>query len=126
MKGEKVKNIFFWIVTALLSFELVYGALWDFNVLNKGYVYEMLKHLGYPLYIAVILGVAKLAATVVILLPGFPLEKEWAYTGVVILFTGAFASHQFSGDSMAQSGFALGFAVIGLLSWILRPEGRRL
>jgi uncharacterized membrane protein YphA (DoxX/SURF4 family) len=126
MKGEKLKKIFFWVTTALLCFELLYGVLWDFNVLNKGYVYEMLKHLGYPMYIAIILGVAKLVACLVILLPGFPLQKEWAYTGVVILFVGAFASHQFSGDSLGQSGFALGFAVISLLSWILRPANRKL
>jgi uncharacterized membrane protein YphA (DoxX/SURF4 family) len=126
MKNQKLKTVFFWIFTALLSFELVYGALWDFNVLNKGYVYDILRHLGYPLYLAVILGVMKLVAAVVILLPGFPLQKEWTYTGVVILFAGAFASHQFAGDSIGKSGFALGFAIIGILSWILRPAGRRL
>lgn len=126
MNWKKIKIIFFWIVTGLLCFELVYGALWDFNILNKGYVYDILQHLGYPLYLAIILGVAKLVAAIVILLPGFPLQKEWTYTGVVILFAGGFASHEFAGDSIGQSGFALAFAVLGILSWVLRPESRQL
>lgn len=126
MKNQKLKMVLYWIFTGLLSFELVYGALWDFNILNKGYVYDILQHLGYPLYLAIILGVAKLVAAVVILLPRFPLQKEWTYTGVIILFTGAFASHEFAGDSIGQSGFALAFAIIGILSWALRPESKRL
>ena len=126
MKNQKVKNVLYWIFTGLLTFELVYGALWDFNILNKGYVYDILRHLNYPLYLATILGIAKLMATVVILLPGFRLQKEWTYSGVVILFIGAFVSHEFVGDSIGKSGFALGFAIIAILSWMLRPEDRRL
>jgi DoxX-like family len=126
MKNQKVKTVFYWIFTTLLSFELVYGALWDFNILNKGYVFDTLKHLGYPQYIAGILGVAKLLALVIIITPKFPLQKEWAYAGVLILFIGAVASHIFSGDTVAQYGFAMGFAVITLLSYLLRPQNRKL
>jgi uncharacterized membrane protein YphA (DoxX/SURF4 family) len=100
--------------------------LWDFNILNKGYVYDTLKHLGYPLYLAGILGIAKLIAVVIIIIPRFLLPKEWGYAGVVILFAGAVASHIFSGDTASQYGFALGFAVITILSYLLRPQGRRL
>ncbi len=123
---NKMKIISYWIVTSLLCFELIYGASWDFNLVNKGYVFDILKHLGYPEYLAVILGISKLLATIVIILPGLTLIKEWAYTGVVILFIGAFLSHQFVGDSLNQSVWSLMFGVFGILSWILRPSNRKL
>ena len=126
MKNQKVKTVFYWIFTSLLSFELIYGALWDFNILNKGYIYDTLKHLGYPLYLAIILAVAKIIAFVIIIAPKFVLPKEWAYAGVVILFVGAVCSHISSGDTVAQYGFPMGFAVITILSYLLRPQGRRL
>ena len=86
----------------------------------------MLKHLGYPLYLASILGVAKLIAAVIIIIPNFGLMKEWAYTGVLVLFVGAVLSHILSGDTVAQYGFAMAFTVISILSYVLRPENRRL
>ncbi len=119
---SKARIIGYWAVTALIAFELVYGALWDFNVLNQGYVYTVLKHLGYPLYLAGILGACKLAAVAVILTPGLPLLKEWAYAGVVILFAGAFVSHVAVGDAAGQYIWSLLFAVLALSSWRLRLQ----
>ncbi len=117
---SKARTIGYWAVTAVVAFELVYGALWDFNVLNRGYVYTVLRHLGYPLYLAGILGVCKLAAAAVIVTPGLPRLKEWAYAGVVILFAGAFVSHLSVGDGPGQSVWSLLFAGLTLLSWRLR------
>jgi hypothetical protein len=116
----KARIIGYWAVTALVAFELVYGALWDFNVLNRGYVYTVLRHLGYPLYLAGILGACKLAAAAVIVTPGLPRLKEWAYAGVVILFAGAFVSHLSVGDAPGQSIWSLLFAVLTLASWRLQ------
>lgn len=125
-RQSKARIIGYWVVTAFITFELVYGAAWDFNLLNQGYVYNILKHLGYPIYLGAILGVCKLAAAVVILLPGFLLLKEWTYAGVVILFTGAFVSHVVVGDSPAQSIWSFLFGVLAIGSWALRPANRRL
>ncbi len=119
---SKARIIGYWAVTGLIAFELVYGALWDFNVLNQGYVYTVLKHLGYPLYLAGVLGACKLAAAAVILLPGLPLLKEWAYAGIVILFAGAFVSHLAVGDAPGQYIWSLLFAVLALSSWRLRLQ----
>ena len=124
--AQRAKRVAFWIVTALISFELVYGALWDFNLLNKGYIYGILEHLGYPLYLGAMLGVCKLAAVVVILLPGFLMLKEWAYAGLTILFTGAFVSHVVVGDNLGQSVWSLMFGILVVGSWALRPANRRI
>ena len=123
---SRARLIGYWIITALITFELVYGAGWDFNLLNQGYVYGILRHLGYPLYLGAILGTCKLVAAVVMLLPGFLLLKEWAYAGIIILFTGAFVSHVVVGDGPGQSIWSLLFGVLAIGSWALRPANRRI
>lgn len=117
---SRVRQISFWAVTALLTFELVHGALWDINWLNKGYVYGILKHLGYPAYLATMLGIAKIAAAAVILSPGLQRLKEWAYAGVTILFLGGFVSHLIVGDGVGQFIWSLLFGLLSLLSWWLQ------
>jgi DoxX-like family len=123
---SKARVVSYWLVTAVLTVELVHGALWDFNLLNKGYVHNILSHLGYPLYLGTMLGVCKLAATIVILLPGFLLPKEWAYTGIGILFTGGFVSHLLVGDGPVQFIWSFLFGVLAIISWALRPANRRI
>ena len=124
--ASRAKRIAYWVITALIGFELIYGALWDFNVLNKGYIYGILDHLGYPLYLGAMLGVCKLLAVVVILLPGLLLLKEWAYAGLTILFAGAFVSHVIVGDNLGQSIWSLLFGILVIGSWALRPANRRI
>jgi hypothetical protein len=87
--------------------------------------YPMMIDLGYPSYLATILGTAKLAAAVVLLAPRLPRLKEWAYAGVLINMIGAAASnaaaHQFGGMIAPTA-----FAVLALTSWAVRPRTRRL
>ena len=45
--------------------------------------------LGFPVYFAVLLGVWKILGAIAILLPRFPLLKEWAYAGIFFDLTGA-------------------------------------
>ena len=40
-----------------------------------------ITHLGYPIYLLTILGVWKILGVVAVLIPKFPLLKEWAYAG---------------------------------------------
>jgi len=60
---------------------------------------EVMRHLGYPIYIMVITGVFKLFGAVAILQNKFKTIKEWAFAGFAINFIGAFASRAFVGDS---------------------------
>jgi hypothetical protein len=119
---SKARVIGYWAVTGFIGFELVYGALWDFNVLNQEYVYTVLRHLGYPLYLSGVLGACKLVGAAVIVTPGLGLLKEWAYAGVVILFAGAFVSHLAVGDGPGQFIWSLLFAGLTLLSRRLRLQ----
>jgi hypothetical protein len=47
---------------------------------------------GYPQHLRIVLGIVKPAAAIVLLLPGLPLVKEWAYVGVTIAWVMAFIS----------------------------------
>lgn len=125
-KYSKAKKVAYWIITGLLCFELVNGAMWDFNVLNKGYVYQVLTHLQYPVYLSTILAVSKVIAFAIIIPNGLKLLKKWAYAGTFILFAGAFTSHMSAGDSFAQAGFSLAFAMLTIASYLLRPDNRKL
>jgi hypothetical protein len=124
-KPSKTKSIVFWIITALLAFELIDGALWDFNILNKGVIQHVLSRLGYPEYLAFILGSAKILGAAAILLPRLKLLKEWAYAGAFFLFTGATVSHIAVKDYSSVI-FPLIFVLFTLLSWWLRPAQRKI
>jgi hypothetical protein len=114
----------YWVFTVLLVFELVAGSVW--NLLQIEWVHIQLNHLGYPLYFAVILGVWQIAGAAVIIAPGFPRIKEWAYAGSFFEFSGAVASHLLAGDGAAVWRVPLVYASIVLMSWALRPADRRL
>ena len=62
---------------------------------------EVLKHLGYPMYLLIIVGIAKLLGAASILQNKFKTIKEWAYAGFAINFIGAFASRAFVGDGIS-------------------------
>ncbi|MBD1385230.1 DoxX family protein [Mucilaginibacter rigui] len=60
---------------------------------------EVMRHLGYPIYIMVITGIFKLLGAIAILQNKFTTIKEWAFAGFAINFIGAFASRAAIGDS---------------------------
>src|SRR4051794_38289006 len=87
---------------------------------------EGMHHLGYPDYVVRLLGVWKLAGVAVLLAPGLPRLKEWAYAGFMFDLTGAAVSHTASGAGFGRIVLPLVFLGLGLASWALRPAGRRL
>jgi hypothetical protein len=86
----------------------------------------VIDRLGYPAYFLVILGVWKLLGAVALIVPRFPLLKEWAYAGVVFNLTGALASNLVSGvtDTGTLVYLVLMMGVTAA-SWALRPASRR-
>jgi hypothetical protein len=86
----------------------------------------VIDRLGYPAYFLVILGIWKLLGAVAVIVPRFPLLKEWAYAGVVFNLTGALASNVASGitDTGTLAYLVLMMGVTAV-SWALRPASRR-
>ena len=114
----------YWVATVIIAWEMTAGSLWD--LLQVEYVRVVFAHLNYPLYLLTIIGVWKFPCAVVLLIPRVPWLKEWAYAGAFFNYSGASASHLLAGDAATWWGATLGFAVITLVSWVLRPPHRRI
>jgi uncharacterized membrane protein YphA (DoxX/SURF4 family) len=114
----------YWAVTAVVVGECAIGGTMD--LFRMAPFYPMMIDLGYPPYLATIMGTAKILAAVVLLAPGLPRLKEWAYAGVVINMVGAAASHVSVHQSLSNLVAPTAFAGLAILSWALRPPTRRL
>lgn len=120
---NKRNTIIYWISTSLLALGMFSGGLAQiFRV--QGNV-EGLLHLGYPAYLASLLGVWKVLGVIAILIPKFPLLKEWAYAGFFFAMTGAVISHIVAGDPFTHFIASLSFALLAIVSWYFRPESKK-
>jgi hypothetical protein len=122
----KSKNIAYWITTILVAFFIGTGGaaqLWQYHANPHGVV----PVLGYPLYFFAILGFWKVLGAIAILVPRFPLLKEWAYAGIIFDLTGAAASNFAVGGYGAYAFHILApliIAALAVASWYLRPPTR--
>jgi hypothetical protein len=126
-----LKLIGYWATTAVAALELLAGGATDLahgrTALVAGEpVAAVLAHLGYPIYLLTILGVWKLLGGIVLLVPGVPRLKEWAYAGAFFVYMGAVASGLVLGrnDPGTYIWPPLIFAAITMASWALRPPSR--
>lgn len=81
--------------------------------------------LGYPVYLLTILGIWKILGVVALLVPRFPLLKEWAYAGFFFLMSGAAFSHIASGHSVNELVPSLLLLTLTVVSWYFRPAARK-
>ena len=128
---SKRNKIIYWIATLWLgSGMLATGTLQLFKAKAPGAlappgVYGI-THLGYPVYFLTILGVWKLLGVVAILIPKFPLVKEWAYAGFFFAMSGAIFSHVATGDPLTENLPALLLLILTVTSWYFRPADRKI
>jgi uncharacterized membrane protein YphA (DoxX/SURF4 family) len=85
-----------------------------------------IKYLGYPVYFLTILGVWKILGVIAVLIPKFPLLKEWAYAGFFFVMSGAIFSHIAMSDPVKEFVPSLLLLVLTVISWYLRPADRKL
>ncbi len=120
---KKRDKIIYWIATLWLSLGMV----------STGYVQlthmedevQKMSALGYPAYFLTIIGIWKILGVVAILIPKYPLIKEWAYAGFFFLMTGAIFTHLAVGDEAVEYfGPGLLLVLTGV-SWYYRPADRR-
>ena len=121
----KRNKIIYWIATIWLSLGMVSTAIVQIIQMKEEVEHTSL-HLGYPSYFLTIIGVWKLLGVVVILIPKYPLIKEWAYAGFFFLMSGAILSHlACKDDVMEYFGPAL-LIILTIVSWYFRPDDRKL
>jgi hypothetical protein len=122
----KRNKIIYWIATVWLALGMVATGMVQ---LFKGKAgqggADMIAHLGYPLYFLTILGIWKILGVIAVLIPKFPLLKEWAYAGFFFVMTGALFSHIALGDPVSELFPSLLLLVLTIVSWFFRPAGRK-
>lgn len=121
---EKRNKIIYWIVTIFLSIGMLAGGIQQ--MLQIGGYNEIITKLNYPLYVLSILGVWKILGVIAILIPKFPLLKEWAYAGFFFAMSGAAISHFAVGQSFTEALPALILLIVTILSWYFRPSDRKI
>ena len=127
----KRNKIIYWISTIWLALGMLStGTLQLFKVKAEGAVAPPgvygITRLGYPIYFLTILGVWKILGVVALLIPKFPLLKEWAYAGFFFAMSGAVFSHIASGDSMTENVPAFLLLILTVISWYFRPADRKI
>ncbi len=123
----KRNKIIYWIATLWLALGMVSTA--SVQLLKEkagaGGV-DSIVHLGYPVYFLTLIGVWKALGVIAVLIPKFPLVKEWAYAGFFFAMTGAVFSHIASGDFVKEIFPSLLLLILTLVSWYFRPADRRI
>lgn len=82
-------------------------------------------HAGYPQQLRVLLGIAKGLGAIVLLVPGLPVLKEWAYAGFTFAWIAACVAHYLAHDG-TTAFIPLVLLALLFVSYFTRPEGRRL
>ena len=126
MTKSKGLKIVYWIATIWLTLGMISTAIVQLLQAKEGSgAVNSITHLGYPVYLLTILGVWKILGSVVVLIPKFPLLKEWAYAGFFFVMTGAIFSHFALGDSFGEIFPSLLLLVLTVVSWYFRPPDRK-
>ncbi|MBS1496998.1 MAG: DoxX family protein [Bacteroidetes bacterium] len=123
---SKRNKIIYWIATIWLALGMVAtGAGQLFKIKNGQGGADMISHLGYPQYLLMLLGVWKLLGAIAILIPKYPLLKEWAYAGFFFIMSGAIVSHIAVKDSFVEILPGTFLLILTLISWYFRPANRK-
>ena len=117
------KALAYWIATSFVAVIMTISGL--MAVIHDPRMMVALAHLGYPRYFGNLLGAGKLVGVAVLLAPGLPRLKEWAYVAFGITVLSATYSHLLSGDGFAALDPLVTFAAL-IVSYQARPLGRRL
>jgi hypothetical protein len=117
------RKIAYWASTAIVAVALL-GALTYLT--GSEQVVSGFAKAGYPQHLRIVLGIVKPAAAVVLLLPGLPLLKEWAYAGVTFAWIMAFISAYSIGEGPQTWALPLVLLALLVVSYMTRPTGRRL
>ena len=119
----KTKKIIYWVATLWLALGMVSTGVVQLMWMKDDV--DRMAHLGYPTYLLTMLGIWKLLGVVAVLIPGYPLLKEWAYAGFFFAMSGAAISHIIMRDPFSELAPSLLLLTLTIVSWYFRPESRK-
>src|SRR3954466_9840110 len=120
----KRNKIIYWIATIWLALGMTVPGI--VQLIHMKEEVDMMTHLGYPVYFLTIIGSWKILGVIAVLVPKFPLVKEWAYAGFFFVMTGAVFSHIAVGDDGKEFFVPILLIVLTVVSWYFRPADRRM
>lgn len=120
---QKRSRIVYWVATVWLSLGMVSTGI--VQVMQIESEVDFILKLGYPPYFLTLLGVAKFLGVVAVLIPKFPLLKEWAYAGFFFMMSGAIYSHIAMSNPVKDIFPPLLLLLLTMTSWYFRPPGRK-
>jgi hypothetical protein len=123
VKGKAPRTIAYWGATGVVTIVPLLAAFAYLTTSPEAV--ENFRHVGYPQQLRVLLGLAKLAGAIVLLLPRLPKLKEWAYAGFTFMWIAASVAHYLAGDKPL---FLLPVALLAVLtvSYVTRSSDRRM
>lgn len=116
---SKSRIMAFRIITSILVIGMLAGGISTF--LRIEYQVNLFNHLGYPLFLMSMIGVGKILAAIVLILPGIPPLKIGAYVGTFIVSICAFISHIVANDGLFAIMNPLTLTAIVLAAYFLNP-----
>lgn len=121
---KKRDKVIYWMATLWLALGMTSTGI--VQLMRMEDEVSLITKLGYPIYILTMLGIWKMLGVVAVLVPRFPLVKEWAYAGFFFAMSGAVFSHIVVGDGAIELFGPMLLIVLTIVSWYFRPEERRL
>ena len=119
----RAKKIIYWVATLWLALGMTSTGIVQLMKMKDDV--DRMAHLGYPVYLLTMLGIWKLLGVVAVLVPKYPLIKEWAYAGFFFTMSGAAISHIIMGDPFSEIAPSLLLLTLTVVSWCFRPESRK-
>lgn len=120
----KRNKIIYWVATLWLALGMASTGI--VQLLQVKEEVEMITvDLGYPVYFLTLLGVWKLLGVLAVLVPKYPVVKEWAYAGFFFAMSGAMYSHIASGNPVTDLAPPLLLLILTVVSWYYRPASRK-
>jgi hypothetical protein len=124
MPAGKTRKIIYWISTLWLSLGMLSTGIVQLFQMKEETAF--ITEMGYPVYFLTILGAWKILGVLAVLVPKFPLIKEWAYAGFFIAMSGAIFSHIATGNPLTEMFGPSLLLILTVVSWYFRPAERRL
>jgi uncharacterized membrane protein YphA (DoxX/SURF4 family) len=121
---KKRDKIIYWVATIWLSLGMVSTGI--VQLIQMDEEVQKMNTLGYPSYFLTIIGIWKILGVIAVLVPKFPLVKEWAYAGFFFLMTGAIFTHLAVGDEALEYFGSTLLLFLTIVSWFFRPAERKI
>ena len=113
------RKVIYWVSTALLAALSVFAAFAYLS--GSPQAVQGFAHVGYPQQLRIILGIAKPLGAIVLLVPGWPRLKEWAYAGFTFAWISAFIAHYLAKDG-PKAFMPLILLAILFVSYVTQPR----